>query len=198
LPTIYPIDKNIGNLFIMQNKIFIITGQQGSGKTTFLSELISHLKAEGISVGGFIAHGFWKDNIRDGFELEDLQTGEKIVLSQSEPVAKWKKFRRFYFNPEGFKFGEKILSQERSENMDLIAIDEIGPFELEGKGWRKAIDNLIQETNKPMIWVCRKNILSEIIAEFNLCSFHIYNISQEDAEVIAKEIISKSKHDTPL
>jgi len=182
----------------MQNKIFIITGQQGSGKTTFLSELINHLKAEGISVGGFIAHGFWKDNIRDGFELEDLQTGEKIVLSQSEPVAKWKKFRRFYFNPEGFKFGEKILSPERSENMDLIAIDEIGPFELEGKGWRKAIDNLIQETNKPMIWVCRKNILSEIIAEFNLCSFHIYNISQEDAEVIAKEIISKSKHDTPL
>ncbi len=177
----------------MDNRIFIITGQQGSGKTTFLSELINHLRAEDISIGGFMAHGFWKDNIRDGFELEDLKTGEKIVLSQTDSVEGWEKFRRFYFNPKGFVFGGKSLSPENLDNIELIAIDEIGPFELEGKGWGKAIDMLLTETNKPMIWVCRESILSEIIAEYNLESYCIYNISQDEPKIIAKEIISRLK-----
>lgn len=175
----------------MDNRIFIITGTQGSGKTTFLSELINHLKVRDISIGGFIAHGFWKENIRDGFELEDLQTGEKIVLSQTEPIEGWEKFRRFYFNPDGFEFGEKILSPDNRINTELIAIDEIGPFELQGKGWRKAIDILLEKTNTSMIWVCREGILTKIVAEFNLKSYHIFNTSQENPEVLAREIISQ-------
>ena len=175
----------------MNNQIFIITGTQGSGKTTFLSELMTYLKAEGISIGGFIAHGFWKDNIRNGFELENLQTGEKVVLSQAKPVEGWEKFRRFYFNPDSFEFGEKLLSPDNLINTELIAIDEIGPFELQGNGWRKAIDKLLEDTNTPMIWVCRKSILTEIVAEFNLKSYHIFNISKENPEVLAREIISQ-------
>ena len=174
----------------MNNQIFIIAGTQGSGKTTFLSQLITLLKAE-LLVGGFIAHGFWKDNIRDGFELEDLQTGKKVVLSQTEPIEGWEKFRRFYFNPEGFEFGEKALSPDNLINTELITIDEIGPFELEGNGWRKVIDILCEESNKPMIWVCRESILKDIITEFNLKSYWIYNISKESPENLSRIIIKK-------
>ncbi len=177
----------------MNNQIFIITGTQGSGKTTFLSKLITYLNAEGISIGGFIAHGFWKDNIRDCFELEDLQTGKKIILSQTKPIDGWEKFRRFYFNPEGFGFGEKILSPDNLINTKLIAIDEIGPFELQGKGWRKAIDKLLKETTIPMIWVCRESILKELIAEFDLQNYHMYFISKETPENLTRSIISKLK-----
>ena len=175
----------------MKYKIIIITGEQGSGKTTFLSKLIKHLKAEGISIGGFIAHGFWKDNIRHKFELEDLQTGDRILLSQTEPVEGWEKFSRFYFNPEGFEFGGKILLPERLKNTDLVVIDEIGPFELLGNGWRKAIDKLFKKTNKPMIWVCRKSILKELVAEFDLQSYRIYNISEETPENLSPIIVKK-------
>ena len=175
----------------MNNKIFIITGTQGSGKTNFLAELIKYLKKESVSVGGFIAHGFWKDNIRDKFELEDIQTGDRIILSQIEPVEGWEKFRRFYFNPEGFVFGGKLLSPERLINTDLIIIDEIGPFELLGNGWRKAINQLLNETSTPMIWVCRESILKELVLEFKLQSYRKFNILQDVPETMAREIISR-------
>ena len=173
----------------MQNKIFILTGSQGSGKTSFLIELINYLKKEGVSIGGFIAHGFWKDDIRDKFELENIQTGDRIILSQTEPVEGWEKFRRFYFNPEGFEFGGKVLSLEKLKNTDLIVIDEIGPFELQGNGWRKAINKLLKETNTPMIWVCRESILKELITEFKLQSCRKFNILQDVPEKVARKII---------
>lgn len=174
----------------MQNKIFILTGVQGSGKTNFLIELIKFLKIEGVSTGGFIAHGFWKVNIRDKFELEDIQTGNRITLSQTESVSGWKKFRRFYFNPDGFVFGEKVLSIENLLNTDLIVIDEIGPFELQGNGWRKAINKLFTETEKPMIWVCRKSIIEELVFEFKLQSYLIFDIEEGTPETLS-QIISK-------
>ncbi|NOX48323.1 MAG: DUF2478 domain-containing protein [Chlorobi bacterium] len=173
----------------MQNMIFLITGPQGSGKTTFLIELVSLLKKKGISTGGFVAHGFWKDNVRDGFELEDLQTGEKIVLSQTVAMEGWEKFRRFYFNPGGFAFGEGILSPVKLRDVDLIVVDEIGPFELQGRGWRKAIDKLIKETDKPMVWVCRESILKELVKEFKLQSYHVFNIQEEGPEKVARMVL---------
>ena len=169
---------------------FIITGPQGSGKTTFLVRLVRHLKKEGVAVGGFVAHGFWKDDRRNRFELEDLQNGKKTILGQTEAVEGWEKFRRFYFNPDGFAFGEKILSPDHLQNVEIIVIDEIGPFELQGKGWRKAIDILCEESNKPMIWVCRENILKELVVEFDLQSCQVFNILQNNPETIALKIIS--------
>jgi nucleoside-triphosphatase THEP1 len=175
----------------MHNKIFIIKGTRGSGKSTFLAQLIYLLKKEGISIGGFIAHGFWKNNVRDKFELEDLQTREKITLCQTDAVNGWEKFRRFYFNPEGFVFGENSLSPDNLQNVEITVIDEIGPFELQGKGWRKAIDKLLAETDKPMIWVCRESILKEIVEDFNLQSYQVIDISKEVPKKIAAGIISQ-------
>jgi nucleoside-triphosphatase len=114
-----------------------------------------------------------------------------MVLSQTKPVEGWEKFRRFYFNPKGFAFGKGILSPDNLQNTEIIVIDEIGPFELQGKGWRKAIDKLLVETNKPMIWVCRESILKEIVEGFNLQSYQVIDILKEVPDKIASGIISQ-------
>ncbi len=167
----------------MNNKVFIITGSQGSGKTTFLDKLIKHLKAEGVSVGGFIAHGFWNNNERSGFELENIQTGEKIILCQTNPAKGWQKFRRFYFNPEGFAFGNKVLDPANLGKTDFIAIDEVGPFELENRGWAQAIKLLLHNIDKPMIWVVRKSLIKEILSHFSINDFTILDIDIAGKEV---------------
>ena len=174
----------------MHNMIFFITGSQGSGKTTFLIELIEILKQKGITAGGFSAHGYWKNNLRDKFELEDLKTGNKMILCKRQPVEGWQKFRHFYFNPEGFTFGQKALSSSNLSKVDIIAIDEIGPFELEGKGWSKDIDSLIHKTDIPMIWVVRESILQEIIDHWNIESYIVFDIKTESPEKIADKILN--------
>ncbi len=172
----------------MNNKVFIITGSQGSGKTTFLTKLTKHLKAEGLTVSGFIAHGFWNNNERAGFELENIQTGEKIILCQTNPAKGWDKFRKFYFNPEGFAFGNRVLDPANLEKTDFIAIDEVGPFELKNRGWAQAIKLLLHNIDKPMIWVVRKSLIEEILSHFNINDFTILDVNvaeNENAELIS-------------
>jgi len=152
----------------MKSKIFIISGKQGSGKTTFLTKLIEHLHKENKLAGGIIAHGFWKNNERSGFELENIRTGEKIILCQTDPVQGWEKFRRFYFNPEGFVFGNSALEPEYIANTDIIVIDEVGPLELEDKGWAQAIKSLLKTTGKPVIFVVRESLTKDIIKHFKI------------------------------
>ncbi len=163
----------------MQNRLFIISGEQGRGKTTFLKELLSSFKERDIIAAGIMAHGFWQNGQRSGFELENILTGGKIKLCKTVQDEGWQKFRRFYFNPDAFDFGEKALSPERVKEAGFIIIDEVGPLELEGRGWAKAIGILIKETSTPMIWAVRKNLVKEVAAHFNIKDFAEFDIVKE-------------------
>ncbi len=83
----------------MKNKVFIITGSCGSGKTTFLNHLVQELRQFGIQSGGFLAEGFCANNERYYFELIDLDSNKRILFCTKDPNNDWEKLGSFYFNP---------------------------------------------------------------------------------------------------
>lgn len=174
----------------MEHKIFIITGEQGSGKTTFLQELIVRLANNGLQTGGILAKGFWKNYERDYFELIDLKSSNKLLYCQREPKNGWEKLRHFYINPDGQKFGEAALDPDYLKNSDIIIIDEIGPFELKGKGWAKSIEAILKQLpGITMVWVVRKNLLNEVANHFNIQALKVYHVDEVCAENVASYII---------
>jgi len=153
----------------MKGKIIVITGEQGSGKTTLLLNLVSGLKKLGLKPGGFIADGFWELNKRSHFDLVDVKTSERILFCHRAMQLNWEKAGHFYINPAAVTFGEKILNPAIAAQSDFIAIDEIGPFELADKGWKKSITNLLKVMpEKPMIWVVRYSLLQIICESFGV------------------------------
>jgi len=174
----------------MQHKIIIITGEQGSGKTTFLQEMIFGLANNDIQIAGIFAEGFWKNYERNHFELNDLKSKNSILYCQREPKEGWEKLRHFYINPDGQKFGEAALDPEYVKSADIVVIDEIGPFELKGKGWAKAIESLLRKLpEKPMIWVVRKSLLNEVASHFKIQPLKIYHVEEICAENVVSYII---------
>ncbi len=174
----------------MQQNIIIITGKQGSGKTTFLQEMIFGLTRKGIQIAGILAEGFWKNYERDHFELIDLKSKNSILFCSREPKEGWEKLNRFYINPDGQKFGEAALDPDYLKNADIVVIDEIGPFELEGKGWAKAIESVLMKLPEVnMIWVVRDNLLSEVARYFKIKPLKIFNVEEVCAENVAGYIM---------
>lgn len=167
-------------------KIFIITGEQGEGKTTRLLEVTEQLKLKNISLKGFVAEGQWKDGVRTAFQIRDIDTGASMKLCQNKQERDFVNIGRFYFNPKALVFGKNIL--QLSKATDLVVIDEIGLFEMKDKVWAGPLKDLMGQTENPLLITVRKKFLHKVVKHFSFEHPLIFNISQ-DAQTIAEAIL---------
>ncbi len=160
------------------NKIIIISGETRSGKTTYLKNLLKGLKEEKpeLKLGGIIAHGIDRDGSRLGFEIEDVVSGDKMLLSDQKNEQGDVRVGRFFFKPEGLDFGKSVLEKAVDES-DLLIIDEIGHFELKGKGWFDIIEKAIKRDNLDMIWVVRKSLLEDVLKLWSHSNVEVIEIN---------------------
>jgi nucleoside-triphosphatase len=176
----------------MNNKIFFITGPQGGGKTTFVKALAGLLKESGFSTGGFIAEGYWDNNLRSGFDIVELGGLNKELLCNTIAGKGDEKFHRFFFKQKGLQFGNQILEKTAGKNL-IVIIDEVGALELEGRGWANIIEKLLQNPPATMIWTIRENIAEIITARFNIIPDALWNINFTTPENVFKVILKMIK-----
>lgn len=170
------------------NQLYIVTGGQGAGKTTFLTKVIDILVSQKVRVGGFIAKGIWKDDKRYGFNLLSIQDGICIPLCTKEPLEDYVQFGHFFFNPAALKFGNEIIARDNNHT-DIMIIDEIGIFELEEKIWFEAFNQLLKTTSMPVLISVRKKIVQQVIEKFNLSRVEVIQAVDRDDKT-AEAIIS--------
>jgi nucleoside-triphosphatase THEP1 len=155
-------------------KIYIFTGERDSGKTTFLKNIIEQLIEKGITMDGFYAEKKFRDNVFSVYNLVHILDGTKqefLILKSdlSDPNS-----TRFDINSNALGIGYQWLN-EISTSVELIIIDEVGKWELQGKGWSKAIENTIKHSNQPILLVVREKFLTDIISHFNIENYSIFN-----------------------
>jgi len=151
----------------MNNKVIIITGEKGEGKTTKLLNIVRLLQNEGVQVIGFVAIGKWIKGVRHDYKLSDINSQESIILCTVLPVKNYKKHGKFYFNQAAINFGTKLLKTNSSKNL-VVVIDEIGPFELENKVWHPSLKDHLETTQNTVLISVRKKLVNNIIDKYNL------------------------------
>jgi nucleoside-triphosphatase len=167
--------------------IFIITGEQGEGKTTFLQQVTGILTRYGIAVSGIWAEGSWKNSLRDSFTVVNVTTAEKMLLCNREKEDGDYAFRKFYFKKNALLFGQKVLAATNFSQ--LVIIDEVGGLELKGNGWAVSITELLK-TGKPMLWTVRKSLVNKIITTFFCGEYCTFPCGEFSPEQVAFKILS--------
>jgi nucleoside-triphosphatase THEP1 len=148
--------------------VFMITGETGSGKTTFLLKLIEELRGKALSIAGFAALSVPEDGPSGSFNILDLVSGKILPLASRRFTEGWEQFGKFYFNPEGILMGRSILEDPLIINNDLIIVDEIGPFELDGKIWAESITRLLARRSCSVLLVVREQLVGQVIKQWSL------------------------------
>jgi nucleoside-triphosphatase len=148
--------------------VFIITGGQGQCKTTFLHLVLGLTVGLNVRVRGVISPGYVRDGRRSGFTLVDLATGEHEELSSIDPDPRCEAHGRFYFRPEGLAFGRRALAPPDPRETDLMVVDEVGRFELQGGVWAEQLDRLTAHPHPPMIWTVRRRLLHTVVERWNI------------------------------
>ena len=145
-----------------QPPVYIISGEQAEGKTTFLMEILDNLRNEGVRMRGIVAPGYFQDGTRSGFSVVDVGTGISEELCSTTPDAGSERHARYYFKPEGLSFGNRAILDFNPDTTDILVIDEVGRFDIQGAVWGGSIDKLVEQPHPPMIWTVRREFVGMV------------------------------------
>ena len=136
------------------------TGPKHSGKTTAAGELAVRARDEDLRIAGLLAPAVYEGKRLVGFDAIDLRTGEQV-----SPASRRKKTRQgggFRFTKQGRALGKAALDVSTARSAELVIIDEFGPMELQGKGWREEVDLLLAETDAVVLLVVREELVQDV------------------------------------
>lgn len=183
--------------------IFIITGEQGEGKSVFAGQLSSILKNRQYSVKGIIAKGVWKNNIRSGFELTDPSGDKSCFLAERISLPFVNKPGKFRFDPQALEKGHSIIRQAIALRYDVIILDEIGMAEIKGGAWCRAFEMLLDSCPGILIITVRSKYLEKVMLRWKIDPVEVFNVLSttplKAAEVVTGFLRSKlpGSHNKP-
>ena len=137
-------------------KIILWMGPKHSGKSTRLLELSEHLKKKGFKVCGLLAPSVYDGADLIGFDGVDLSDGRREALLKHTQAG------GFAFTEQGLELGRGALNTSAVEGADLVVVDEFGPFELSGGGWRECVDLLVESARSVVLLVVRRELAEDV------------------------------------
>jgi nucleoside-triphosphatase len=141
-------------------RFILWTGPKHSGKTTAAGDLARQARREGRGVAGLLAPAVHESGRLAGFDAIDLRTGERV--SPASRRAESGGCEGLRFTAEGRKLGKAALSVSAAGRADLVIVDEFGPLELRGQGWRKDVDLLLAGTDSVVLLVVREELVEQV------------------------------------
>ncbi len=165
-------------------EIIVITGEREEGKTSILKQITKELCLEGFTIRGILSEGLHKEGRRIGFSVMNIKNKQRYPLCSVYNEKGFLKYGKFYFNPDTFEAGNNILSSAPVDQPDIIVIDEVGPLEMNNKGWAPAINKLCADTSIPQIWTVRKKLAKKVFRRWNVKKTWIFDISEKNKEEI--------------
>jgi nucleoside-triphosphatase THEP1 len=183
-------------MLVMDNKFYglriAISGVRGSGKTTFLIDLVKKLTGSGLEVQGVLEAGIFEDDKKVAIEVIDLAAGESRILARlsTEETTKLQ-FGDWTFFPEAFEWANERLME--TNNPDVFILDEVGPLELrQGMGLQAGLKVMTSKTYGLGIMTVRPKCLTKVNRLFP--DAKTYSLNRWGKEPLLNELFRIASH----
>ncbi|WP_319467589.1 nucleoside-triphosphatase [uncultured Trichococcus sp.] len=162
-------------------KVTIITGEMDAGKTTELVRRYHELPA-GTADGFASTKAFSEQGVFEGYDLRRLATGKTVpfirlrkadeLLAQQDGCI----FDRFIFLREPLAAAEQAIRDILSDpSVRTVLLDEIGPVELQGNGFCRALKVLLESDKELYLCINRKN-LDSVTKIFGIAAYQLIEV----------------------
>jgi len=176
----------------LSNKIFIITGSVGEGKTTQIQQIVETLKNQSISIGGILSPRILENGATAGYDIVDLTTNERAAFLRKTGDKNSPRIGSYSILSEGLKKGHDVLKNSQN-NHQVVVIDEVGRLELDNGGWADNIRDLLSCSKSHLILSVRDRLIEEVINKWSLQDYTVLDVSDKDYEK-ASRIIANHLH----
>ena len=172
--------SEIKNKSVSTQKIFIIIGSVSEGKTTYTKKLIEIFRKYNIKVGGILSERVMTNSQTTGYDLVNIETGEKETFLRQNEECGSETIGRFTICPKGLTMGNTILSSLMLQGNRIVIIDEVGLLELGNKGWSDCINGLLAKSKNHILITVRDIYVNEVKNKWNLTEAITFNIKETD------------------
>ncbi len=187
-------DHRLHELTVKEPVVFIVTGGVSGGKTTMLACLAGKLDKKGIAAGGFYSPRILEGDITTGYDIVDVSTGESWEFMRKARDNETADIGKYRVNKETLVKGHQLLSPGRISDKKVVIIDEVGRFEMEGKGWRDSLQYLLRLPGIILVLAVRKDFLEPVKEEFGLNDAEIFEVPTSTSSELLQRIISRIKN----
>ena len=165
-------------------KVNIITGEMDAGKTTELIRRYLELP-DGTADGFASIKVFSEQGAFEGYDLKRLATGETlpfIRLSNPDAVPLQKQsfvFDRFTFLRQPLAVAEQTIRDSLPDPLiRTLLLDEIGPVELQGKGFCSALKDLLASDKEIYLCINKQN-LEPVAKKFGITAYRLIEVEDQ-------------------
>lgn len=166
--TLLPSPQRLWSQVGKKPTLIVISGEVGTGKTTYCTGIAQYVRAQGQRVGGLLSVGAFVAGAKVAIDLQDLTTGETRRLAirrarpdLSSPTPNWQ------FDEAALRWGNAVLAATPA--CDLLIIDELGPLELlHGVGYQAAFPLIEREAYRLACVVVRRALVEVFTARFKV------------------------------
>ena len=141
-------------------QLIIWTGPKHSGKTTAAEALAESARAGGFAVAGLTAPSVLQAGRLIGFDVVDLRTAARAPLARRGAKGR-QRVGEYGFLAAGLAAGARALGAP-ALSADLVIVDEFGPLELRGEGWRAGTDSLVAGARGLIVLVVREELVDAV------------------------------------
>ncbi|MBT3749642.1 MAG: DUF2478 domain-containing protein [Bacteroidetes bacterium] len=170
--------------------VFIISGGKETGKTSFLTELTAELKKRKVRLGGFLAAAVHIGNQRTGYGLLSVESGARMGFCQTLHHPDWTRIGRYYIDPAGLEFGQGLIREALKGECSTVIIDEVGPLEMQNKGWANELKLLAGHSRIVQIWSVRDQLVQKVTRKWPLNKYEILSVNSLSPQQLADEIFT--------
>jgi nucleoside-triphosphatase THEP1 len=178
--------KNRNNFI---QKVFVLTGSLGQGKTTQVQKIIEILKERNIKVGGIYSPKIVENNKIIGYDIVDIGGNSREVFLRLAEEENLNKIGKYSIFPQGLQLGSNALQVSNNHDNRIIVIDEVGHLELDNQGWAINIQGLIQASNNHLLLVVRDSLVEKVLQKWNFKPCFVNNIFDNNFSATTEMII---------
>ncbi|MCK4329193.1 hypothetical protein KAX02_05070 [candidate division WOR-3 bacterium] len=160
--------------------VCLIIGEINQGKTQKILSVYNR-KKQG---DGFITRKLFKNNTFIGYEIVRLSTEKSVPFAYMRDYApsEWDeiyKYGPYTFSRKAFTFAENIVDEIIKKRINPIFIDEVGPLELQGKGFFRTLKEVLN-TEKDIYITVRDHCVDEVIKKFNIRKYDVIKLKNSN------------------
>jgi len=131
-------------------RIVLLSGLPGVGTTTMVRRIADSLVASGIKLAGVTTNEVRENDLRTGFRITNLSTGEEGWLARKD-VKGGPRIGAYHVMIEDLeRIGIQALETVSDPRTDFAIVDEVGPMEMASASFRSSLVKVFH-SGKPIL-----------------------------------------------